>query len=297
MSEYLEVKRSYKDSLFRFMFSDKESAIELYNALEGTNYGMDTEVEFTTLEDVFYRDVKNDLGFKIAGKYVVLTEHQSTVNYNMPLRHLEYITQTYKNMLENRELYSYKQIKIPTPEFYVIYTGKEKWPVKELRLSDSFMGESPENSLELVVKIIDVRYNKDKVNEVLLRSEKLRGYSLLLNYVYEYKQQGSDLKMAVDRAVNRCIEEGVLQDFLRKYAMEVKGMLFDNITNEEFTEIRAEEKWEEGRKEGRKEGLKEGQKRLSCLIQRLIAENRMDEVKLAVEDETVQNRLLDEFGL
>ena len=74
-------------------------------------------------------------------------------------------------------------------------------------------------------------------------------------------------------------------------------MLFEDITIEEFAEIRAEEKWEEGRKEGRKEGLKEGQKRLSSLIQRLIAENRMDEVKLVVEDETVQNRLLEEYGL
>ena len=78
-------------------------------------------------------------------------------------------------------------------------------------------------------------------------------------------------------------------------------MLFEDITIEEFAEIRAEEKWEEGRKEGLKEGRKEGEKedlnRLSSLIQRLIAENRMDEVKLAVEDETVQNRLLEEYGL
>lgn len=102
MGECLKVKRSYKDSLFRFMFSDKESAIELYNALEGTNYGMDTEVEFTTLEDVFYVGIQNDLSFKIGGKYVVLTEHQSTINYNMPLRHLEYISQTYKNMIKIR---------------------------------------------------------------------------------------------------------------------------------------------------------------------------------------------------
>lgn len=153
------------------MFSDKESAIELYNALEGTNYGMDTEVEFTTLEDVFYVGIQNDLSFKIGGKYVVLTEHQSTINYNMPLRHLEYISQTYKNMIKNQDMFRYKRIAIPTPEFYVIYTGQKPWNEKVLRLSDSFMGEAPENSLELVVKIIDVRYNKDKVNEVLMRSE------------------------------------------------------------------------------------------------------------------------------
>lgn len=49
-----KVNRQYQDSLFRFMFSDKESAIELYNAIEGTDYGLDTEVVFTTLDDVLY---------------------------------------------------------------------------------------------------------------------------------------------------------------------------------------------------------------------------------------------------
>lgn len=73
-------------------------------------------------------------------------------------------------------MFRYKRIAILTPEFYVIYTGQKPWNEKVLRLSDSFMGEAPENSLELVVKIIDVRYNKDKVNEVLMRSEKLQGY-------------------------------------------------------------------------------------------------------------------------
>ena len=159
------VKRNYQDSLFRFMFSDKESAIELYNAIEGTNYSMDTEVVFRTLENVFYVESKNDLSFEIDGKYVVLTEHQSTVNYNMPIRHLEYIAQTYRNILKDEDLYKRKRITIPIPEFYVIYTGNENLDENELCLSESFVSQPPKNSLELVVKIIDVRYNKEKAKE------------------------------------------------------------------------------------------------------------------------------------
>ena len=157
-----KVKRTYQDPLFRFLFGNKESAIELYNALEGTDYGMDTEVEFTTLENVFYVEGKNDLGFSIAGKFVVLTEHQSTINGNMPLRFLNYVAQTYNHGLKNEELFKRKPIQILTPEFFVIYTGSEDWNRTELRLSDSFIGSVPENSLELVVKIIDVRYNRKK---------------------------------------------------------------------------------------------------------------------------------------
>lgn len=287
------VKRNYQDSLFRFMFSNKESAIELYNAIEGTNYGIDTEVIFTTLEYVFYVEGKNDLSFEFAGKYVVMTEHQSTVNYNMPIRHLEYITQTYKNALSNEDLFKRKRIPILTPEFYVIYTGKDDWNKKELRLSDSFMGEAPENSLELVVKIIDVRYNKEEAKEVLSRSEKLHGYSLLLNYVNQYKRDGHSLESAIDVAVKQCIDENILRDFLTKYGREVRGMLYDDITIEEFAEIRAEEQWEEGHRKG----VEDGENRINQLNDLLIEAGRFEELKKATKDKELQKELFKEFNL
>ena len=165
--------------------------------------------------------------------------------------------------------------------------------VKELRLSDSFLGEMPENSMELVVKIIDVRYNKDKVNEVLARSEKLRGYSLLLNYVNEYRRGGESLQNAVELSIKRCIDEGILKGFLTRYGLEVKGMLLDDITIEEFAEIRATEKWEKGRIAGRAETLE----RMNRLIQILISEDRVDDLEKASKDEAFQEKLFAEFGI
>ena len=285
----LNAKRTYQDSLFRFMFSNKESVIELYNAIEGTNYGLDTEVEFTTLTDVLYTTSKNDMGFKIGGKYVVLTEHQSTINYNMPLRHLEYITQTIKNELANRDLYKCKMIEIPTPEFYVIYTGEKDWNTEELRLSNSYKGEKCKNSLELVVKVIDVRYNKEKVNEVLSKSDKLKGYSLLIAYTREFIKQGADLNTAVDLAVRRCIEEDILKDFFTAHGMEVKGMIFEDISIEEFVTIRGEEQFEEG--------IKVGEERLSKLIQKLMQDERMEDLKRASEDKVFREELIKQYGL
>ena len=292
-----KANRTYQDTLFRFMFSDKESAIELYNALKGTNYDMDTEVEFTTLENVLYVEGKNDLGFSIAGKFVVLTEHQSTINHNMPVRFLEYVAQTYKRQIPNDDLFKKKAIPLLTPEFFVIYTGTEEWNETKLCLSDSFIGNPPENSLELVVKIIDLRYNKKKAESILSRSEKLRGYSLLLEYVRVNRKEGYALRTAIDLAVNRCIEENILKDFLIRYGKEVKGMIYEDISIERFAEIRAKENEEEQWKAGHAEGEASMQERINKLIALLIEQNRFDDLKKAAEDTEYQNQLFEEFNL
>ena len=137
-------------------------------------------------------------------------------------------------------LYGSKRVKIPTPEFFVVYTGSQKWKTTTLRLSDSFLHKPPENSVELVVKIIKMHYNNDdeQSQKVLERSEKLRGYSLLLECIKDYRSQGKDAKEAVNMAIQRCISEGILKDFLEKNSPEVGSMLFKEITSEEFAEIR-----------------------------------------------------------
>lgn len=293
--------RVYKDSLFRFMFSDKESVLELYNAIEGTNYGMDTEVEFTTLENVLYVESKNDIGFSIAGKYVVLTEHQSTINNNMPLRFLDYVTQTYKKMINKDDFFKRGAVPILTPEFFVIYTGKDNWDKQELRLSDSFVGEIPENSLELVVKIIDVRYNRKEAEEILSRSKKLRGYSILLDYVEQYRKEEYQLEYAIDKAVNRCIDEDILRDFLLRYGKEARQMLCEGISAERFAEIRAAEEGAVQRAEGREEGRAEGeaamQERMNKLFKQLNEQGRIDDYVKSTEDKSFQQQLFEEFGL
>lgn len=114
-----EPLRSHQDSVFRMLFSDKASVIELFNALEDADYGADTEVEFTTLEDAVYADLKNDLGFIIDNRHIILTEHQSTISNNMPLRLLEYIARTFERITDAAKLYQSSLVKIPAPEFFI----------------------------------------------------------------------------------------------------------------------------------------------------------------------------------
>lgn len=138
----------------------------------------------------------------------------------------------------------------------MIYTGRERWDTCELRLSDSFLDSAPKNSLELVVKIVKMKYNKgeNETLDILERSEKLRGYSTLLEYVKQRRDEGCELKEAIDEAVRRCISEGILRDFLKSNSPEVMRMLFNEITSEEFAEIRANEAAKEFYEKGIEKG-------------------------------------------
>ena len=249
--------RTHKDSTFRLLFSEKARAIELYNAVSNEHLPPDTELTYTTLENAVYVDRKNDLGFVINNHHLVLSEQQSTINFNMPLRCLGYASRTIEDLTGTEGIYGKHRIKFPAPEFYTFYTGTETWDSRQLRLSESFLAEPKENSLELVVNVINLNYNKQ--DEILTKSPTLLGYSKLLHYIRQYAAElGGNLKTAIDQAVKRCIKEDALADFLRKYTREVTGMLFQEITAEDFAEIRAKEAYNDGLKDGFSDGEKAG---------------------------------------
>ena len=82
----LLINRTVKDRLFRFIFSkDPAALLQLYNALNGTDYEDADALEIVTLDNIVYMSMKNDLAFIVTG-VLNLYEHQSTINPNMPLR-------------------------------------------------------------------------------------------------------------------------------------------------------------------------------------------------------------------
>ena len=116
--------RKYKDSLFRMVFQKKSDLLELYNAINGTEYTNPDELEINTLENVLYITKKNDVSF-IIDCTMNLYEHQSSYNPNMPLRGLVYFSKQYNKYVEQRKLnlFSTALQKIPTPKFVVFYNG------------------------------------------------------------------------------------------------------------------------------------------------------------------------------
>ena len=101
-------QRNYKDSLFRRIFSgnderSKRRLLSLYNALSGKNHTDISKLEITTIENVIYLTMKNDLSFLIDSQ-MNLFEHQSSVNPNMPLRGLIYFGKLYQNEIKKQGL-------------------------------------------------------------------------------------------------------------------------------------------------------------------------------------------------
>ena len=131
-------RRNHKDSSFCLLFSEPERAIELYNAVTGENLPPDTELTYTTLANALYIDRNNDLGFVIQKRHLVMSECQSTINWNIPMRCLGYVSRSLENLSGKEGLYGSKLVKFPAPEFYLFYVGNETWDTKTLKLSDSF---------------------------------------------------------------------------------------------------------------------------------------------------------------
>jgi len=194
-----------------------------------------------------------------------LIEHQSTINENMPLRMLSYIEGVYKKIIKKKDVYKKLRIKIPYPEFIVLYNGKDKFPAKKtLKLSDMFMknanGKCPIN-LELSVQVYNI--NRGYNPEFAQKSEALDGYEMLVAQVRFYlDKKKMPLEEAISLAIQDCVNKGKIAEFLENYSEEVVNMLLTEWTLER--ELEAERLDSEAR--GRAEGIKIGEKAMKQLL-------------------------------
>ena len=238
MSE--EVKREYKDTVFRMGAKIAENALSIYNALNESAYDDVGIIEFNTLENAIYMNVKNDISFLIVGG-VNLYEHQSTYTPNMPLRDLMYVADLFQKYTKDKTIYSSKLVKVPTPHFVVFYNGTENLPeYMEQRLSDSYEVHEDTTELELVVKIYNI--NPGMNEELKARCPFLKEYTAYVQKVRTYSQK-MDLKEAVERAVDECIKEGILREFLLNQKSEViKMSIYEYDEEREMKLIRQDER-------------------------------------------------------
>ena len=278
-----QVKRNYKDGMFRRIFSDKEKIIELYSALSGRSCGRETEVEIVTLDDAVYGGIKNDLAFIIDGHFIILIEHQSTVSPNIPLRMLSYIVREYEQRGFTKKLYSKRHIKIPVPEFYIFYNGPEEQPLRqELKLSDAFLCKCDKISLEAKVEMININYHKGA--KLLKKCGTLAEYSRFIDMIRS-RQKEMNLNEAVEESIRECMKEGILEEFLKRNGGDIMNFVRLELTREECEAIREEDGYMrgldegiiKGRKEGRKAGLDEGRSEEQIKIARNMKEMGMEE--------------------
>ncbi len=241
--------REHKDSLFVDLFYQDETAkknlLSLYNALHDTNYEDETIIRKVKIDDVLYKNFKNDISCEVNGLVLVFGEHQSTINRNMPLRCLMYVGRAYEQLVDSKARYRTTLVKIPTPEFYVFYNGEKEQPLEQvLTLSDAFMNPAGENSVELKVKVINI--NSDKAHEVLDKCGILKEYSQFISMVRKHW----DEEGAIKKAIKECIEKGILADYLKRKGSEVENMLIAEYSYEEDMQVKLQEGIWQGRREG-----------------------------------------------
>lgn len=240
--------RKYKDSVFTDLFgSDKYGSrnfLDLYNALSGSNYKLkEVNLERKVIEHSLYKTFNNDVSWEIDGRLIVLVEHQSTVNENMPFRCLEYVTRIYEGIVPVRQRYAEKVFKIPNPDFYVVYVGKKEQPLEQkLRLSDAFY-EKDGSKLELVVNV------KNCSNSKLLPIEKdcdiLKEYCQFIEIV-EHNYNKYFPKPSFKKAIEIAMEQGILKDYLDRKSREVINMLCAKYDYKTDIAVKKEEAFQDG---------------------------------------------------
>ena len=249
----------YKDSVFSLLFSDPDLLRELYCALEDVTLPADIPVTINTLQNVFFQNMMNDISFEIGGKLIVLIEHQSTINENMPLRLLMYIARVYEKIIGDRNIYATKRVCISRPEFFVLYNGVTPIPNTQiLKLSDAFekvgiMGipEKENVALELEVKVINI--NQGENEAILWKSKTLSEYSVFVAKIRELEKRIGDRSRAMEMGIKQCRDNGILKDFLEKHGTEVINMLMTEWNLDDALAVRFEEGMEQGIEKGREE--------------------------------------------
>ena len=251
----LTTNRNYKDTVFRMLFSDRKNLLSLYNAVSGAHYEDPEKLEIVTLENAIYMGMKNDLAF-IIDTDLFLYEHQSTYNPNMPLRDLFYISSEYQKLVDKKSLYSSVLQKIPAPQFIVFYNGTEKEKDSWVNhLSEAFQTLSGNPKLELEVLTINI--NEGHNSELMEQCQTLREYAQYVACVRRYARE-FELNEAVKLAVDECIRNNILSEFLRANKSEVISMsIFEYDKEEEERKLRKAE-YEAGVAAGIKAGVADG---------------------------------------
>ncbi|MCH5280066.1 MAG: hypothetical protein J1E61_01255 [Lachnospiraceae bacterium] len=246
-----KAQTKYKDTVFRFLFSDPVHALSLYNAINGTDYHDPALLTFNTLENAIYMNIKNDLSFLLANQ-VNVYEQQSTPSANIPLRDLFYIADLFQKQFLNKSIYSSKRVQIPTPHFVVLYNGIIKQPeYMQLKLSDSFasLQDTPMDAPGLELKVDVYNINKGMNEELKAKCPVLREYTEYIDTVRNYAKT-MDISSAVEKAVDDCIRQNILREFLLKQKSEVVKMsIYDFDMEQEMKLLRQDER-EIGREEG-----------------------------------------------
>ena len=265
-TKQIHYNRTYKDVLFDMIFSDKKAILELYNAIAQTDYKDESAVSVNTIKRAVFLGIENDKSF-IIDDILNIYEHQSTVNPNMPVRGLMYLSELYRQYIyENQlDIYGSKQVSLPQPVYIVFYNGEREQPERQIiSLRSAFYEGSsiPALSDFLDFKAVMLNINYGYNQELMEHCKPLKEYAIFVDTIRKYLKTENEPAVAAKRAVEECIEHGILKDILLKE----KGVIEDMITvcyDEEIHKMReAEYNQELGEARGKEIGKQLGKQQI-----------------------------------
>ena len=180
--------------------------------------------------------------------------HQSTYSPNLPLRGLIYFMDIIRDYIKKRDLFSTHPVKIPTPRFVIFYNGPVSRPeVEILKLSDSFEKQIDHPELELTCTVYNI--NQGYNAELLNRCHIIQGYMILIDTIRNLLDNEYTLERAIEEGINHCIENHILEEFLKTHRNEVEKIMKLDYTFEKRLEYAREEEYKLGHSQGLSEGL------------------------------------------
>jgi len=254
--------RKHKDSLFVDYFSKdrdwKHHFLSLYNALHGTNLQVETtSLERVNLEQVLYKSYYNDIAVLVDGQFILMIEHQSTINPNMPLRLLEYVARIYGNIVDSTAKFSRHLVPLAKPEFIVFYTGDQELPPESyLYLSDAFPNQTQNADLTLELKVKVCTIKSESPSPVVHSCHDLEQYVQFLELMDEAKAEGH--KTPLSWAIQEAVRRNILKDYLERKGGEVLSILMTEYDYATDMAVLKEEAYEDGLFVGREEGISIG---------------------------------------
>ena len=248
--------RNYKDRIFRMVFREKKALLALYNAMNETDYENEDDLKVTTLESALYLEMKNDVSFVLYDE-LLLYEHQSTKNPNLPLRNLFYVSDVYSELTKDLFLYGSVPVQIPEPKFVVFYNGLENMQEREvLKLSSLYAKKAEHISLELETLVLNVNVGYNKI--LMERCRQLSDYAQFVSEVRKRLSKKIPLSEAVNEAVEDCIQRGILAEFLSKNRAEVIKVSIYEYDEEKVKRMFKEECMKLGMEQGKQIGIEQG---------------------------------------
>lgn len=262
-----KVNVQYKDRLFKFIFQEPEFALSLVNALTGMEYKDPKEVEITTLEDVLYINMKNDVSICIHSS-MFLFEHQSTFSFNLPYRCLEYGSKLLSQYVEAHHLDVYARKAIELPEVYsiVFYNGLEERPdretitlevnrKKERRTAVHKSILKLKGSIQSSVEIINI--NKGHNVRFMKMCKPLREYCWMIEGMRRKIRYGESAEQAAKEVLDSMPQEYGIYDKIMVHRKEVVGMLETEFDQKKWEKRFTDDGYEAGLEQGQKQNAEE----------------------------------------